>query len=439
VLDPLLRRQLEEVGHADERVPPSAAAWASFLEQVSRTYARGPLAPPIRSLGEGLSALAELQKQLAESARVLEEGSRRLELEREAALHASRAKSEFLGNLSQELRAPMNALLGFASLLGGTSLDPEQRAFLETLRVSVSALLESLDEMLDFSRLEAGTVAMEDLTFDLGVLMDDVRDRLGYRAREKGLDLACSIDAGVPRALRGDPARLRQALLCLAGNAIKLTDSGEVRLLASCDAEAGRRVRLRLAVRDTGRETPAEERDRLLEPFAPGRLGLAIARRLIELMGGRLAFESAAGGGSTAFFELTLERQEVARAEAAAGAPPVADRYDRLVKRLSSIGVLEDVECTSEVLRAFLDDAPRVLDKLRDAIAGSDGDACQRLAHRLKGSSLSLGAEALGALAARLEQESKRFEQTVAEPLLEALRVELDCVRLAAERLLRGE
>lgn len=230
---------------------------------------------------------------------------------REAALAASRLKSQFLANMSHEIRTPMNGVLGIADLLAKTHLDAEQRDFVQTLQASAENLLALVNDILDFSKLEAGEMQLDDVEFDLSNLLGNVLDLLAAGAHAKSLELAGWIEADVPRSLFGDGNRLRQILTNLAGNAIKFTDAGEVIVTVSCQAPpTPTECWLRFTIRDTGIGISPEGRKKLFHSFSQvdasttrrhggTGLGLAISKQLVDLMGGEIGVESELGRGST--------------------------------------------------------------------------------------------------------------------------------------------
>ena len=248
----------------------------------------------------------------------VQERTRDLAEARDEALAAYRAKGEFLANISHEIRTPMNGLIGMAELLSCTTLTDEQRRYLNALQVSGRSLLTLLNEVLDFSRLESKNLTVEHSPFRIAGVIEDCLEIMAPLASGKGLRLTSTIAAGTTSALIGDPHRTRQVLLNLLSNAIKFTPRGEVEVAASSRPLDDGRVEVRFSVSDTGPGITPDDLGRLFVAFQQldgssvrqhggAGLGLAISKRLTELMGGTMTVDSVPGRGSTFHFTITGE------------------------------------------------------------------------------------------------------------------------------------
>ncbi|HEX5756012.1 MAG TPA: response regulator [Arenimonas sp.] len=326
------------------------------LQAFARTGERQPVDWDSHDeLGAFIRAFNASQQRSNEIEAALETARSHAEQALVTAEDAARVKGDFLANMSHEIRTPMNAILGFAGL--GLQADPPERLrdYLQKIDKAGQHLLGVINDVLDFSKIEAGKLELEAVPFSLRDMLDNIADVCAFKAAEQGLELVVAPAPDVPDGLVGDPLRLGQVLLNLAGNAIKFTDRGQVVLRVDAQAIEPASVRLEFSISDTGIGMSEEQLARLFEAFTQADssitrqyggtgLGLAISRRLVQQMGSDIAVESAPGHGSR--FAFTVE---LSRAEHASRLPPPRPALSGL-----RVLLVDDVESAREVLQAQL-------------------------------------------------------------------------------------
>lgn len=332
-----------------------------------------------RLLHEARAAEAAAMKQLAEfrqrSIEELERANRELAEARTAALEASQAKSEFLARMSHEIRTPLHGIIGMTELLQRTRLLTDQSSLLDGVIDSANLLLKIVNDVLDFSKLLAGKIEFDRIEFDLTQVLESTVRSFAAQAQEKGVELVLAPSRDLPNTLRGDPARLRQALTNLIGNSVKFTEHGEIVVRVGVEEHSENRVILRFEVRDTGIGIAKEMQAGLFHEFFQVRgprqlggtgLGLAIAAKLVEGMNGSIGVESEPGRGST--FRVILPFEQI---EGAARKPPaeLAGLSTLVVEgnassREAVVAILE-----SAGMRVTATEASNALDAIRRATA----------------------------------------------------------------------
>lgn len=328
--------------------------------------------------------MADKSKQLAEVNSDLEREIQKLKSSEEAKSHAeavSQVKDEFLANMSHELRTPMNAIIGLSHLCLQTDMSLKQHDYLQKIHVSAKSLLGILNDILDISKIESGKMEMDRIPFELEEVMSNLATILGSKSQEKNLELLLETASDIPSMLIGDPLRLSQVLINLAGNSVKFTENGEVVVTAELEKVENEQVFLRFTVKDTGIGMSQSEIEKLFQPFTQADtsitrkfggtgLGLTISKRIVEMMGGKIQVDSVPGKGSKFIFTACFRK--------------AGRQFDHRLVALNDlrglrIMVVDDCESSLQILRKYLESfsfevtvANNGLDALRIAREASD-------------------------------------------------------------------
>jgi len=381
----------------------------------------------IHSIITDVTARKQAEKALLETNRRLEEATITANEMTIQAKMANRAKSEFLANMSHEIRTPLNGIIGITDLLLETMLNEEQKHFVEIIHASGESLLTLVDDILDFSKLEAGKLVLENIGFDLAASINEVTGIMKLKASMKGLDFLVNLPAEIPSHISGDPARLRQILTNLTGNAIKFTKTGKVTLTVSVIKDSGSNVLMKFQIFDTGIGIPADKFDVLFKKFSQvdpsttrkhggSGLGLAISKQLAEMMGGEIGVYSEEDKGSEFWFTATFERQKQPGRDTgnAAGSPGKRVSLDR---PLPANGVFDqtdlldrlmnDEELAIKLVKGFLADMPDQLEILEDALNRQQHKIVERQTHRIAGAAANTGGKSVSDIAGAMKTAAR--------------------------------
>ncbi|OQX13550.1 MAG: hybrid sensor histidine kinase/response regulator [Thiothrix lacustris] len=303
-----LLKQLKRSGLLQHGLPDDQNKWQNFLHQVDLSYTGTSDAQYL--LERSLEVSSQEMRKLYDDLKA--ETEQRIE-----ALHKSEQKTRFMANMSHELRTPIHGILGSLEIVKDTTLDPRQKLFVDTAYASCEVMLDVINNILDFSKLKAGGIELEVIEFSPRELVENISGIMSTMAQEKNLEVQCYIPENIPERVKGDPARLRQMLMNLVGNAVKFTERGEVYTGLELLEIRHDQALLRFEVRDTGIGIPLAMQKSVFESFVQvdasinrryggTGLGLTIVREFAEMMGGRLGLESVPGQGTTFWFEITL-------------------------------------------------------------------------------------------------------------------------------------